>query len=69
MNHAQSALLDLTKNTQRFSVEFSEVSNLGLTQGVDGVFPEEMVELSKLIELPVIELSGANCKVHWLEDG
>ena len=34
-----------------------------LTKGVNGVYPEEMVELSRLVELPVVELTSANCTV------
>ena len=27
------------------------------------MYPDEMVELSTLVELPVVELSGADCSV------
>ena len=39
-------------------VEFSSV-DLQVAHGVNGVCPEQMVELSGLVELPVAELSGA----------
>ena len=50
----------------RFLVKFSDVSNLGpsLTKGDNGVCPEEMVELSRSAELPVVELSGVNCIIY-----
>ena len=40
------------------------MSNLGLllTQGPNGVCPEEMVELSRLAELPVVKLTAADYK-------
>ena len=34
-----------------------------LRQGVSGECPEEMVELSGLDELPVVELTGADCNL------
>ena len=55
----QSALLNSTKN-KRISLEFGQVSNLGLllTQEVNGVYPEEVVEL---VEIPEVELRGVDC--------
>ena len=52
-------------NTWTLLVEFGGVSNLELflTQGVDREYPQEMVELSRLIELPELELTGADCSL------
>ena len=44
------------KNTWRFSVELKAGFNI-----VDGVCPGKSVELSGLIELTLVELSGADC--------
>ena len=41
-------------------VEFRVASNIGSQWSV----PEEMVGLSGLVELPVVELSGADCTLH-----
>ena len=44
-------------------VEIDRVSNLrvGLNTVVSGMCPEEMVQLSDLVELPVAELTVSNC--------
>ena len=46
-----------------------EVLNLWLplTLGVNGVCPKEMVELSWLVELPVVELTSADCTYAILQ--
>ena len=56
-------LVNSTKKYAKFSVEFGRVSNLWLllTQGVNGVCPVEMIELSGLVELSVVELTGGIC--------
>ena len=53
------------KNMRRFSVDFGGVLNLVLllTQGGNGVSPEEMIELRGLVELPVVDVTGTDCTV------
>ena len=59
----RSVLLNSTKQYVKIPVEFGRLLNLELlvVWGVNGVCPDEMVELSMLVELPVVELSGADC--------
>ena len=40
-----------------------ELTGTDCTMAVNGVYPEEIVKLGRLIELPVVELTSADCNI------
>ena len=68
MPHKSHCRLFRPKNVQRFSVELNRGLNLMLLR-VKGVCPEEMVNISGLVELiVVVELTGTDCSLLWKEN-